>query len=280
VVVRAAATVDPVSAQIRVASDPIPTILQGIPLKVRSIAIDNDRDRFTINPTNCEPMKFEGTLVGSPSSKAVASHFQVAACEALTFKPKLALKLTGPTRRAAYPKLRATLTMPKTGAANIARAQVTMPKTQFLEQSHIRTICTRVQWASKSCPKATIYGYAKAWTPLLDKPLEGPVYLRSSSNPLPDLVADLDGQIEIDLVGRIDAVNERLRTTFASVPDAPVSKFVLTMQGGRKGLLVNNTNLCKAKPRATVRFTGQNGKPFAAKPSVKTSCGKGVARRR
>jgi hypothetical protein len=108
----------------------------------------------------------------------------------------------------------------------------------------------------------------------LDQPLQGPVYLRSSSNKLPDLVASLDGQIQIDLAGRIDSVNARIRNTFEMVPDAPVSKFELTMQGGKKGLLVNNTNLCKAKPRADVKFDGQNGKVHDTQPLVEVDCGK------
>jgi hypothetical protein len=167
------------------------------------------------------------------------------------------------------------------GGANIAKAQVTLPKTEILEQSHIRTICTRVQYAAKSCPPGSVYGYAKAWSPLLDKPLEGPVYLRSSSHELPDLVASLDGQIHVDLAGRIDSVNARIRNTFEAVPDAPVSKFVLTMQGGKKGLLVNNTELCKAKPRASAAFTAQSGKEALLGPVVRVGCGgKGKGRKR
>jgi hypothetical protein len=131
-----------------------------------------------------------------------------------------------------------------------------------------------VQYAARACPPGSVYGQARAWSPLLDKPLEGPVYLRSSNNPLPDLVASLDGQIHLDLVGRIDAVKARLRTTFDSVPDAPVSKFVLEMQGGKKGLLVNNTELCKAKPKADVQFDAQSGKTHDFNPGVKADCGK------
>jgi hypothetical protein len=274
VVVRAKADVNPATAEITVVSDPIPTILEGIPLKVRSVNVNTDRPDFTLNPTDCSPTSFSGTLFSPSTGRALASRFQVGACKALDFEPKLALKLSGPTHRSAYPALKATLTMPG-GNANIARAQVTLPKTEFLENAHIRTVCTRVQYAAKSCPAKSVYGYAKAWSPLLDKPLEGPVYLRSSNNPLPDLVASLDGQIQIDLSGRIDSVNARIRNTFDLVPDAPVSKFVLTMQGGRKGLLVNNTELCRAKPRAAVKFDGQNGKVADSTPLVKVGCGKG-----
>jgi hypothetical protein len=278
VVVRSALHVDPETARVRAVSDPLPTILAGIPLNLRDIRVTLDRDGFTLNPTSCDPMGIGGQIAGAGGVVArVSQRFQAASCAALGFQPKLSLRLSGPTRRAANPGLKAVLSA-RPGDANIGRAVVTLPKTQFLDQGHIRTICTRVQYAADSCPKAAIYGYAKAWTPLLGQPLEGPVYLRSSSNELPDLVADLDGQIEIDLAGRIDSVNSRMRTTFAAVPDAAISRFVLTMQGGRKGLLENNIQLCGAKPRAKAAFTGQNGKRSVSNPLVKVACGKGAGR--
>jgi hypothetical protein len=280
VVVRTALLVNPQTAAITAISDPLPTILQGIPLSLRDIQVNLDRPAFSLNPTNCSPMAIAGQVEGTAGESAsVSDRYQVAGCGELGFKPKLSLRLEGKTSRSSHPALTATLKARK-GDANIGKAVVTLPKTQFLEQGHIRTICTRVQYAAENCPKASIYGYAKAWTPLLDKPLRGPVYLRSSSNTLPDLVADLGGQIEIDLAGRIDSVDSRMRTTFWAVPDAPVTKFVLRMQGGKKGLLVNNTELCEAKPRAKAEFTGQNGKRSVSSPLVKVGCGKGAGRRK
>src|SRR6185312_9699598 len=120
--------------------------------------------------------------------------------------------------------------------------------------------------------KASVYGKATATTPLLDKPLSGLVYLRSSSHTLPDLVMALKGPIDVDLVGRIDSVNGGIRTTFDSVPDAPVSKFTLNMQGGKKGLLVNSRNLCAGANKATVELQGQNGKSADQRPVVGNSC--------
>jgi hypothetical protein len=274
VAVRNSIKVDPVNAQVAVQSDPLPQILKGIPIGYRDVRVEVDRPEFTVNPTSCDPTAVGGAVASAGGAVVpVSDRFQVADCGSLGFKPKLSLRLKGKTHRSAHPAVKAVLT-PRKGDANIGKAVVTLPKTQFLEQSHIRTICTRVQYAADSCPKGSIYGYAKAWTPLLDKPLQGPVYLRSSSNELPDLVADLDGQIEIDLAGRIDSVNSRMRTTFWAVPDAPVSKFVLRMQGGKKGLLVNNTELCEAKPRAQAAFTGQNGKRSVSNPLVKVGCKK------
>jgi hypothetical protein len=265
VVNRVAVRIDPTNAQVTAVSDPLPQIIGGIPLRLRSVLIHLNRPDFTLNPTNCHPFQVDGLLTGDEGASATPStHFQMANCDALGFAPRLSTTLTGSTKRTGYPALRAVLTQKPSGEANIARAAVTLPHSVFLAQEHIRTLCTRVQFAADNCPAASIYGKARAISPLLDDPLEGPVYLRSSSNPLPDLVAALKGPasqpLEIDLVGRIDSPKAQIRTTFDAIPDASVSKFVLTMQGGKKGLLVNSADLCKGKNYTTAKITGQNGK--------------------
>jgi hypothetical protein len=216
-----------------------------------------------------------GTTIASAQGKTAnpSARFQVTNCAALGFAPKLSLKVSGGTKRNDYPRFRAVLKA-KPGQANIDRVSVALPHSEFLAQNHINTVCTRVQFAVDACPKGSVYGYARAFTPLLDQPLEGPVYLRSSSNPLPDLVAALHGQIDIDLAGRIDSVDGGIRTTFDRVPDAPVTKFVLTMKGGKKGLLVNSRNLCAGVNRAKVLIDGQNGKTADQSPAVSSDCGK------
>jgi hypothetical protein len=279
VLVRNAIYVDPTNAQLTIVSDPLPTILHGIPLDLRDVRVRYDQ---TLNPTSCEPMQITSQITSTQGASAARSvHFQAAGCDRLGFEPKLSLKLSGPTHRAAHPALRAVLTA-RPGDANIGNATVLLPRTELLENAHIRTICTRVQYAAgggsgAGCPKGSVYGYARAWTPLLEQTLQGPVYLRANGGEreLPDLVASLGGQIHIDLVGYIDSVHQRIRNRFATVPDAPVSKFELTMQGGGKGLLANNTDICKAKPRATAVLQAQNGRLQEMRPLAKGDCGGG-----
>jgi hypothetical protein len=273
VVVRAALQVNPVTAQVRAVSDALPTILRGIPLRVRHVTVTADKDEFALNPTSCDVKAIRATVLSPAASLDLSERFQVGGCRGLNFDPRLSLRLKGGVKRGSHPALRAVVTMRK-GEANIAHASVALPRSEFLEQSHIRTVCTRVQFAADSCPRNSIYGYARAFTPLLDKPLEGPVYMRSSSNPLPDLVAALNGQIDIDVIGRIDSVRGGIRTVFNSVPDAPFSKFVLNMRGGKRGLLVNSIDLCAKVSRATVHFAGQNGKRADSTPVLANSCAK------
>lgn len=278
VVTRSSLYIDPVTAKVSVKSDPIPTILAGIPLDVRSIEVRASRDRFTLNPTSCEPMSIGAAAIGVFTTAALANRFQVGECSTLRFKPTLKLRLHGNPRRGAYQRLEATVSYPPgSGYANIASASVALPHSEFLAQEHIRTVCTRVQFVAHQCPPGSVYGEAEATTPLLDYTLRGPVYLRSSSNPLPDLVAALRGPdsqpIEVELSGRTDSFHGGIRNTFDLVPDAPVSKFTLRLFGDQRSLIVNSRNLCTGKKqRATVQLLAQNGLRDDFRPVVANDC--------
>jgi hypothetical protein len=279
IVVRTAINLNPVTAQVIAESDPLPQILEGVPIQYRDVRIEVQKPDFSVNPTSCEQRHVTTSIYsieGAVSHPSVPT--KVGDCGALNFRPKLAFKLKGGTNRGDFQALTATLTTGKK-EANISRVAVTLPHSEFLEQAHIGTVCTKVQFAQKACPDASIYGYAEAVTPLLDQPLKGPVYLRSSTHRLPDLVAALRGQFNLELAGRIDSVNERIRTSFETVPDAPVTKFVLRMRGGKKSLLVNSRNLCKATGKAEVKMVGQNGKHHNEAPVVKNSCTKADLRK-
>jgi hypothetical protein len=283
VVVRVALFVDPETARVHAVSDPLPHVFGGALVDLRSVSVNLDRKNFALNPTNCSAMSFAGTLHGGGSNPLdpaafstvqASAPFKVNGCENLNFKPKLFMRVFGGTRRAKSPKLRAVL-VARDGDANIGRASVKLPKPLILEQSSLANVCTRVQFAAHDCPQDSIYGFAEATTPLLDGPLKGPVYLRSSSHELPDMVVALNGQVDVVLDGRIDSIKGRLRTTFDTVPDVPVSKFTVTIRGGKKkGLLVNSKNLCAKKYKVIARFTGQNGKKANQKPKLRTPCKK------
>jgi hypothetical protein len=277
VAVRTALQVDPLTARITAVSDPIPTILHGLPLDLRSITVDMSHPNFTLNPTSCEPKSIEGsatTTLGTVTP--LSQYFQAADCRALRFKPTLKLSLKGPTRRIGHPALRAVVTYPKKGAyANVARAQVNLPHSEFLDQGNLNKTCTRPVLLEGKCPKTSIYGKAEVWTPLLEGPLQGPVYLVGGFGyKLPALVAELNGQIRVVLVGKVDSgSNKGIRTTFETVPDAPVSRFVLEMKGGKKyGLLENSENLCAKPQRLAARFVAQDGSIEQLHPKIANDC--------
>jgi uncharacterized repeat protein (TIGR01451 family) len=280
VVIRAAAFVDPETAQVTVKTDQLPQILDGVPLGIRSIAVKVDRPGFTQNPTDCDAKWINLNVSGASGANAnPADGFQVGSCDKLGFGPKLKIQLKGATKRIGHPALSAVVTAGP-GEANIGSAQVNLPHGEFLDQGNLNKTCTKPVLMAGKCPASSVYGTARAWTPLLDQPLEGPVYLVGGYGyKLPALVAELNGQIKVLLVGKVDSgPNKGIRNTFELVPDAPVSRFELEMKGGKKyGLLENSENLCKASKanrRANVRFTGQNGKVEQFKPVVANQCGK------
>jgi hypothetical protein len=272
VVVRAALNLNPETAEVHAVSDPIPYVFGGVKLDIRAIDVSINRQDFTLNPTTCRQVfPISSTLFGGGGNPAdpaqwsqskPSNDFRASHCKALQFKPKFFARILGgkgQTQRADNPKFRATLQARK-GDANLRRAAFILPRATILDQSHIKTICTRVQLAANQCPKNSIYGNAKATSPLLDKPLKGPVYLTSSDNELPDLLVDLKGQVNVRLRGVINSEHGRLKTVFNNTPDVAVNSFTLTMKGGDKGLLINSRNLCSRPTNGFLNLKAQNSR--------------------
>ena len=285
VVVRAAIYVNESTAQATVKSDALPTSLHGIPLDVRSISVNLAKSNFTLNPTSCEVKSISAESISPTGQVAhLQNRFQVGGCQGLKFEPKLNIQLKGPTKRAGHPALKAVVTYPKSGEyANIASAQVSLPHALFLDQGNLNKVCKQAELKSATCPKSSVYGHAKAWTPLFAKPLEGPVYLGVGYGyKLPALVADLNGQIRFLLVGKVDTNKENgLRNTFQVVPDAPVSRFILEMKGGKKyGLLENSENLCAKSQKAEARLVAQNGLIDKLHPQIGVQCKKSKGKKK
>jgi hypothetical protein len=292
VVVRQALYVDPTTAQVTAVSDPFPTILDGIPLQIRTVSVTIDGPSFTLNPTGCDPMAITGTLTSTGGMSApVSTRFQVDSCQALGFSPKLAFRLTGrgQTHSGNHPTLTATLTQGP-GQANIRSARVALPLSLALDVNNSQHVCNydvaqAVHGGPVACPASTIVGQASASTPLLDRPLSGPVYLVQGIrfgrqgqriHTLPSLLIPLRGQIALDLRAS-SAVNgaQQLVTTFSTVPDAPVSKFTLTINGGRKGILVitgRGKSICTAAQVADASFGAHSGKTMSAAITMSKPC--------
>jgi hypothetical protein len=272
VVVRVAINVNPETAEVHAVSDPIPFVFGGVKLDIRSIDVSINRSKFTLNPTTCRSAFPVASSIfgggGNPANPASwfetkqSTSFQAKECGKLQFKPKFFARILGgkgQTQRADNPKFRAILEG-RNGDANVRRTSFILPRATILDQAHIKTICTRVQLAANECPQNSIYGHAKAKSPLLAKSLEGPVYLTSSNHELPDLLVNLRGQVPIRLRGVISSAHGRLKTVFNETPDVPVNKFELTMKGGSKGLLVNSRNLCSKPTNGFLNIRAQNSR--------------------
>jgi len=281
VVNRSAIYVDPETALATAKTDPLPQFLEGVPVSYRTLNVTLDRPEFTLNPTSCARKTISADITASNGETAQPSvPFQATNCAKLDYSPKLKLRFKGSTKRTGNPAISAVLTQ-KPHQANTKAAVVLLPEGEFIDNAHINNPCTRVQFNANACPKSSILGHVKATSPLLDKPLSGPVYFRSNggARELPDIVADLRGQIHITLVGFIDSVktgpeSSRVRTRFLNVPDAPVTRFQVNFFGGKKGLIENSVDICRHKRRASFEFRAQNGIKRISNPFIATSCGK------
>ncbi len=269
VVVRAAISIDPHTAQITVSSDPLPTILQGIPLQIRTVNVSIDRSGFTFNPTSCEPLTVNGTLSSTQgATAAVSSRFQAANCANLSFKPVFSVSTQAGTSKKNGASLVVRGAFPA-GEANIHSVAVTLPKQLPARLTTIQQACTEVVFNANpaNCPSGSNIGTATASTPILANPVVGPVYLVSHGGAaFPDVVAILQGEgVTVDLVGSIDIKHNITSSTFASVPDAPIASFALTLpEGPHSGLAAvvsakAKGSLCGQALSMPFTITGQNG---------------------
>lgn len=279
VVIRFALQINPITAQVEVSSngsDPIPHIIKGIVVHVREIRVYMNRQKFTLNPTNCSPLNITDTITGAgadPSNSAdqmstpVTTPFQAANCASLMFKPGFKVTTTGKTSRAKGASLKVTLTYPKTtpgSQANISKVKVDLPKQLPSRLTTLQKACTAARFEANpaNCPAASIVGHARAITPILPVPLEGPSYFVSYGGAkFPELVLVLQGYgITIDLHGETFISKKGITSsTFRAVPDQPVETFELTLPQGKYSALAANGNLCTTKLTMPTAFTAQNG---------------------
>ena len=292
-VVRAGIHVDPNSAQITIVTDPLPTILEGIPLDVRSATVVVDRagssgvNQFIFNPTSCEPLAVTGTIASTKGAGAnVSTRFQAADCASLPFKPTFKVSTEGHASKAKGASLTVRVTSGQ-GQANIGKVLVSLPKQLPARLTTLQKACTEATFAQNPalCPAASDVGTAKALTPVLNVPVEGPAYLVSHGGAaFPDLVVILQGEgIRLDLTGNTDIKKGITTSSFATIPDAPISIFELKLPEGPHSVLTTDLpakakgNLCGQKLTMPTTITGQNGAQTVQSTKIAVSgCPKAV----
>ncbi len=268
VVVRSQITINPETTALSVTSDPLPQILDGIPLRLRTANVTIDRPNFIFNPTSCAPLRINATIVGVQGASAnVSSPFAVAGCAGLHFGPKFTVSTSGRTSRASGASLDAKVVFPVSGGAqsNIAHVRVELPKRLPSRLTTLQKACPEATFNANpaSCPAAATIGIAKTNTPVLPVPLEGPVYFVSRGGAaFPDLVVVLQGYgVRVDLTAStFISKNGVTSSTFDSVPDVPVEAFELYLPQGPYSALAANGNLCTGGPLAMpTQFIAQDG---------------------
>ncbi len=270
VVVRQSLRIDPHTAQVSAVSDPFPTILDGIPLRIRRVDVTLDRPGFTFNPTSCAPMALTGTVTSTQGTTAnVSSRFQAGGCRELPFKPSFTVSTQAATSKKNGASLDVKLGYPKGAQANIHSVAVTLPKQLPSRLTTIQQACPEATFAANpaSCPAGSVIGTAVAKTPVLASPVTGPAYLVSHGGAaFPDLVLILQGEgVMLELVGSISIKKGVTSSAFNSVPDAPISSFELKLpEGPHSGLAAvlpakSKGSLCGTSLTMPTTIAGQNG---------------------
>jgi hypothetical protein len=273
VVVRAAIAVDRNTSQLTITTDPLPSILHGVPTDLRTINAVIDRPGFMFNPTSCAPQSFDGTATSTEGTvAAISSHFQVGSCQSLKFKPNFAVSTSGRTSRKDGASLDAKIVYPVVALgsnqasqqANIAKVKVDLPKQLPSRLTTLQKACLASVFETNpgNCPAASIVGNGRAVTPVLGVPLSGPAYFVShGGEAFPSLVVVLQGGgVRVDLTGTTFISKAGITSsTFKSVPDVPITSFELKLPEGPHSALAANGNLCTSKLAMPTAFVGQNG---------------------
>ncbi|HXC23437.1 MAG TPA: hypothetical protein VNU28_02530, partial [Solirubrobacteraceae bacterium] len=281
VVIRFALDINPITAQVEVSgaqSDPIPHIIKGIVVHVRDIRVYMDRHDFTLNPTDCSAKNITDAIVGAGSNYAnpinqdtvdVQTPFEAADCASLGFKPVFKATTSAKTSRANGTSLHVALSYPsapQSTQANIKSVKVDLPRQLPSRLTTLQKACTSKVFEANpaACPVDSRVGIAKATTPILPVPLEGPAYFVSYGDlKFPELIVVLQGYgFTIDLHGETFISKKGITSsTFRTIPDQPVTSFELTLPAGPDSALAANGNLCKVKGglKMPTAFVAQNG---------------------
>lgn len=254
----------------------LPTAIDGFPLHLRGLELVLDRPRLVRNPTSCLPLATSALLAGSDDvggaqAAALSAPYRVEGCRRLRFAPTLRLTMLGTTARNGHPGLRAVFAS-HAGEANLASASISLPPDLLFDFDRLGAICADRDL--DACPPRTIVGRVRAISPLLAEPLEGRVYLRRAPQAgLPDVVVDLGNpMVDLHVTERLRIGPAGVRIVTKAAPDVPISKLVLVIAGGARGLLVYSRGFCRGWRQVDVTLRGHNGQSRKLRPRLSARC--------
>ena len=278
VTTRATLNIDPYTARVTTTAT-LPTIVKGIPIRLRGVTVSINKQGFLLNPTSCGALATEtsatstlGTTVNLPNSP-----FQVGNCNLLKFKPAFKATTSSKTSKANGASLETTLNEVP-GQANVKSVKVQLPKALPSRLTTLQKACPAATFEANyhNCPAGSFVGGARANTPTLPGKLQGPAILVSHANeafPDLDLVMEANG-VRAVLIGNTDIKNGITTTTFASTPDVPVSSITVNLPLGAHSALAANGNLCANPLVMPTTMTGQNGVVVKQNTTIKVNtCG-------
>jgi RTX calcium-binding nonapeptide repeat (4 copies) len=260
----------PRTAGITVSVPLLGDIHQNSPVHIDSTALTLNRS-FMTNPTSCgtKTTRISGTSWEGSSATASAS-FNSTNCQNQRYNPNLAMTIdmSADAAHVENPDLTTEVTQ-GLDEANSRRVEAILPSTVQANNATLNNQCPAASFPldpslPQGCPANTQVGTAVARTPLLGKPLQGPVYLIQNPGLLPKVGLDLMGPLPARILGNATPTPEfRLDNVFGDIPpglpDVPLSEFKLTFGGGKGGLIVGTQQLCKRPSRYDAIFDSFGG---------------------
>lgn len=265
--VRAALDLDRGSGRVLVSTERLPAVVEGVPVRFRTIGLEMDRQGFAVNPTSCAPASADATIEAmGGASIAVKAPFVVHGCRRLGFKPRMGMTLTGRSElhRGGNPGFRVSARL-RRGDANLRAMSVSFPKILDFNFSAVKEICARRAAIEGDCSDRSRVGVATARTPMLDEPLRGSMHVvQPKDDGLPDIWLSVASKgLNVDLVGETSLRDGRFKMELDGLPDLPMSAFSMRAPRGEEGLFSLGAGLCaEGRPRRLaipVALDGQNG---------------------
>lgn len=260
-----------------VQTSPLPRLIGGVPVSIRSFALTLDKPGFILNASSCAAQAVKATLTGVGGTVAtVSAPYAATDCAGLKFSPKIEATVgaRGKTGKNSYPPLKAVITVPA-GQSSTAIAEVSLPPALGLDINKLAKSCAPAQYQGGACPPSAKIGSAVAATALLDSALSSPVTLASRApGEIPGLSLVLSGAATVPLFGKVDppvGTKGRIKNTFAGIPDVPLERFELTFTGGTNSPLKLKKDACHGARELVIgKLTGHNGtvSNLTAKPKV------------
>ncbi len=281
---RSTININPTTARVT-AETTLPTIVGGIPIRLRSLSVDVNRQGFLLNPTNCSTEYTETSLTSTfgGTQTGLNSPLQAEGCSSLAFKPAFVASTAAKHSKTNGASLVTTLTQPG-GQSNIKSVLVTLPKALPSRLTTLQKACLAKTFEENplSCAKVSPgseVGSATAVTPVLPVAMKGPAFLVSHAGeefPSLELVLEGDG-VRTIVEGKTNIKRGITTTNFEATPDVPVSSITVNLPVGPHSALTTEkltTNLCTAKLLMPTIITGQNGKQTKLSTVIApTGCG-------
>jgi hypothetical protein len=275
---RAIAQIDGRSGRVTVATDRLPSVVGGVPIRFQTIALTLDRAGLVHNPTSCGPHAVDATLESQEGAvAALSSPYGVSGCKRLGFAPRLRATLASRGRPHKHDRvgLRVSARF-RRADASLRSLALSLPPALKLNVGGLEEICSRPDARRSLCPPGSKVGSSHARTPLLDEPLQGSVYVvQPRGNGEPDLwVALSGGGVKLTIRGTGANDHGRFVTRLAGLPDMPLSSFAMRLGSPGNGLLSLAANPCAraqaGQLAADVLATAQNGSRQSSRLTIAT----------